>query len=62
MPGKEPHIVEQLTFSSKINSLLQKDISSAFQVIMAIISRTIFYKEPQAFPNLCVFAFENVVF
>ena len=29
---------------------------------MTINSRTIFYKELQAFPNLCVFAFENVVF
>ena len=29
---------------------------------MAINSRTMFYKEQQAFSNLCVFAFENSIF
>ena len=46
---------------NQVNSLLLKDVSSAFQVITAINSHTIFYKEQQAFSNLCIFVFENVI-
>ena len=38
-----------VNFFHKINSLLHKYVSSAFQVIIAINSHTIFYKEQQAF-------------
>ena len=48
-------------FLHKINSFLHQDVSSAFQVINAINTRTIFYKEQQAFSNLYIFDFENVI-
>ena len=52
---------ELLVNFHKMNSLLCKDVSSAFQVITMINSHTIFYKEQQAFSNLCICAFENVI-
>ena len=45
---------ELLVKFHKMNSLLCKDVSSAFQVITIINSHTIFYKEQQAFSNLCL--------
>ena len=56
-----PILFNSECFIRKINSFLHQDVSSAFQVITAINSRTIFYKEQQAFSNLCIFAFENVI-
>ena len=59
--GNEPHIFLWWTFFHKENSLLCKDVSSAFQVITAINSHTIYYKEQWAFSNLCIIFFENVI-
>ena len=50
-----------VNFFHEINFLLHKYVSSAFQVIIAINSHTIFYKEQQAFSNFCIFVFVNVI-